>query len=128
MNNINGIGYVYNNGDKRQNPNTTPQEVKEEKAGQKADKTDLGQTPSNIYNRLLVNPGATLKRTGAVNEPETPEWTDAVNNSIQDFIKNPEAVEEINSNYEELLERGFSPKEAFAFLDNIETKAYSAHM
>ena len=32
MNNINSIGYVYNNGDKRQNPNVAPQEAPKKEA------------------------------------------------------------------------------------------------
>lgn len=116
MNNINGIGYVFNNGDKRQNPSTAPQEATEEKVEQKAAETNLEETPSCVYGKALVN------------KASKPEWTNAVNNSIQDFMKNPELVEKLNENYEHLLEAGFTAQEALAFMENFDLAKYTAQV
>lgn len=116
MNNINGIGYVFNNGDKRQNPSAAPQEVTEEKTEQKAAETNLEETPLCVYGKALVN------------KANKPEWTNAVNNSIQDFMKNPELVEKLNENYEHLLEAGYTAQEALAFMENFDLAKYTAQV
>lgn len=115
MNNINGIGYVYNNGDKRQNPNVAPQEAPEKKAEQEAVETNLAEAPSCVYGKALVN------------KPAKPDWLDSVNEAIRTFQNNPSAVEAYNENYEEAAEV-LGAEGALALLENLDTAKYAAHM
>ena len=115
MNNINGIGYVYNNGDKRQNPNIAPQEAPEKKAEQEAVETNLAEAPSCVYGKALVN------------KPAKPEWLDSVNESIKAFQNNPSAVEAYNENYEEAAEV-LGVEGALALLENLDATKYTTQL
>ncbi len=115
MNKINGIGYVYGNSDKRQNPNATPQEAPEKKVEQEALETNLAEAPSCVYGKALIK------------ESKKPEWLDSVNEAIKVFQNNPKAVEMYNENYEEAAEV-LGAEGALALLDNLDTVKYAAHV
>ncbi len=115
MNNINGIGYVYNNGDKRQNPNVAPQDAPKKEAEQETIETNLAEAPSCVYGKALVNKAA------------KPEWLDGVNESIKAFQENPEAVEAFNANYEEAAEV-LGAEGALALMENINPVKYTTQL
>ncbi len=100
MNNINGIGPVYNNGDKRQNPTVVAQEKPEAKVEEKPAEINLEGTASCVYGKALVNKAA------------KPDWADSVNASIKAFQENPAKAEAFNENVEAALEAGLTLEQA----------------